>query len=628
MKRGFSISTKIWLSLSILIFGYLVSMIFGFVNGKKIEAGLHIVSEHVFLAARQSQLALLAFNEQIKCSDDAVVLGESSFIDCAKEKENNVRGALETIIRLEGIAPDKKKRLQQILSKFNRFSSSSHEIYIQLSSLLESTSLFGGDEFTDKDKQLEARAFELAQETKLLLIEFTNWSNDFADLLKKELSDISLNTMRQRFLNLIVFFVVVMIALSLISIIVKHSISKPLEKTFMLENAVEQSIDGIAVADHLGKVGFVNKAWAKLHGYEPSDLIGKHVSFFYSEEEYQSQVIPFMKMVEAEGAHEGEIRHRKKNGEEFVSMMTATLLWEINHQPTKIMIVARDITEKKKQEKELIEARDEAEEANKALQESLELIKRTQQHLVESEKMASLGGLVAGVAHEINTPVGVGVTASSFLEDKTKIFQELVREDRLKRSDLDSYLKVASESSSIIYKNLNRAADLIKSFKQVAVDQSGEVKRKFKLKQYTDELFISLGPKIRKTPHKITIHCPEDLEIDRYPGIYSQIITNFVMNSLNHGFEENQEGVITIDIRKEGGELLINYADNGKGMEKETLKKIFDPFFTTSRGQGGTGLGMHIVYNLVTMTLGGKIRCFSRPGEGTTFSIRIPFSKS
>jgi len=624
MNRGFSISTKIWLSLSILVFGYLISMVFGFVNGQKIESSLNIVSEHLFPAARQSQLALLAFKEQIKCYDDAVVLGEPAFIDAAEQKASNVRGALKKIIKLKGIDQDKKKRLMQTLSRFNRFSSSSHETYIQLSTFLESTAIFGGNDFTEKDKRLEGRAFELAQETKLLLIEFTNWSNEFAELLKKELSDISSNTMRQRFLNLIVFIVVVVVALSLISIIVKRSISRPLEKTFMLENAVEQSIDGIVVSDHLGKVSFVNQAWAKMHGYEQSDLIGKHISFFYPEEEFQTRVIPLIRKVEAEGAHAGEIQHKKKNGDEFISMMTATLLKEIDYKQIRIMTVARDITERKKQEKELIEARDDAEEANKALQESLEFIKRTQQHLVESEKMASLGGLVAGVAHEINTPVGVGVTASSFLEDKTKLFQKLISDGRLKRSDLEKYLKVAAESSSIIHKNLNRAADLIKSFKQVAVDQSGEVKRKFKPKQYTDELFISLRPKIKKTSHKIRINCLEELEIDSYPGIYSQIITNFVMNSLTHGFEEDEEGLITINIKKEGEELLIEYSDDGKGMEGETLKRIFDPFFTTSRGMGGTGLGMHIVYNLVTMTLGGKIKCFSRPREGTTFSIRIP----
>jgi len=624
MNRGFSISTKIWLSLSILVFGYLVSMVFGFVNGQKIESSLNIVSEHLFPAARQSQLALLAFKEQIKCYDDAVVLGEPAFIDSAEQKAVDVRGALKNIIKLKGIDQDKKKRLRQTVSKFDRFSSSSHEVYIQLSTFLESTAIFGGDDFTDKDKLLEGRAFELAQETKLLLIEFTSWSNEFAELLKKELSDISSNTMRQRFLNLIVFILVVVVALSLISIIVKRSISRPLEKTFMLENAVEQSVDGIAVSDHLGKISFVNQAWARMHGYEQSDLIGKHISVFYSEQEFQTRVIPFMEKVEVEGAHAGEIRHKKKDGDRFISMMTATLLKEIDHKQTRIMTVTRDITKRKKQEKELIEARDDAEEANKALQESLEFIKRTQQHLVESEKMASLGGLVAGVAHEINTPVGVGVTASSFLEDKTKLFKRLIVDDSLKRSDLEKYLKVAYESSGIIHKNLNRAADLIKSFKQVAVDQSGEVKRKFKPKQYTDELFISLRPKIKKTPHKIRINCPEDLEIDSYPGIYSQIITNFVMNSLNHGFKEDEEGLIMIDIKKNGEELLIDYSDNGKGMEGETLKKIFDPFFTTSRGLGGTGLGMHIVYNLVTMALKGKIKCFSRPGEGTTFSIRLP----
>ncbi|RPJ77634.1 MAG: PAS domain-containing sensor histidine kinase, partial [Deltaproteobacteria bacterium] len=412
--------------------------------------------------------------------------------------------------------------------------------------------------------------------------------------------------------------------LSLIAIIVKRSISRPLEKTFMLEKAVEQSIDGICVSDLSGKISFVNQAWAKMHQYSQSDLIGKHISLFFSEENFQTDIIPFLKKVEQEGAYEGEMRHRKQGGEEFISLMTATLMKENDREHTRLMAVARDITIRKQQERELLEAKDKAEEANRALQESLEFIKRTQQHLVESEKMASLGGLVAGVAHEINTPVGVGVTASSFLEDKTKVFSEKVKNGDLKRSDLEKYLGVATEASSIIHKNLNRAADLIRSFKQVAVDQSGEVKRLFKLKQYTDELFISLRPKMKRTSHKVLIHCPDDLSIDSFPGVFSQIITNFVFNSLTHGFEEKEEGLITLDIWEEEGDLFIIYKDNGKGMEEITLKKIFDPFFTTKRGQGGTGLGMHIVYNLVTITLGGQITCQSSPGNGTQFSIRIP----
>jgi PAS domain S-box-containing protein len=610
--------------LSILVFGYLISMVFGFVLGQKMELRLNIASEQFFPATRQSQLALLAFKEQIKYYDDAVVLGEPSFIDSAEYKANNVRNALEVIISLEGIPQDKKEGLKKTLDRFNEFTASSLTVYTKLSSFLDSSDNFEGYNTSEKDMLLRGKAYKLAQDTKDLRIELTNWSNEFADLLKRELADISLSTMRQRYLGLIVFAVVVVTALSLIAIIVKRSISRPLEKTFMLEKAVEQSIDGIAVSDLSGKISFVNQAWAKMHQYTQPDLIGKHISLFYSEEHFQTDVIPFLKKVEQEGAYAGEIRHRKHDGEEFISLMTATLMKENDREHTRLMTVARDITIRKQQERELLEAKDNAEAANRALQESLEFIKRTQQHLVESEKMASLGGLVAGVAHEINTPVGVGVTASSFLEDKTKVFSEKVKNGDLKRSDLEKYLGVATEASSIIHKNLNRAADLIRSFKQVAVDQSGEVKRTFKLKQYIDELFISLRPKLKRTSHQVQIHCPDDLAIDSFPGVFSQVITNFVFNSLTHGFEEKEEGLITLDIWAEEGDLFVIYKDNGKGMEETTLKKIFDPFFTTKRGQGGTGLGMHIVYNLVTITLGGQITCQSSPGNGTQFSIRIP----
>jgi PAS domain S-box-containing protein len=624
MKREFSISLKIWLSLSILVFGYMISVVLGFVLGQKMESRLNIASEHLFPATRQSQLALLAFKEQIKYYDDAVVLGEPSFIDSAEYKANNVRNALEIIIGLNGIPQGKKESLKKTLDRFNEFTSSSLSVYAKLSSFLESSDDFEGYNTSERDLLLRGKAYKLAQDTKDLRIELTNWSNEFADLLKKELADISLSTMRQRYLGLIVFAVVVVTALSLIAIIVKRSISRPLEKTFMLEKAVEQSIDGIFVSDLSGMISFVNQAWAKMHQYSQADLIGKHISFFFSEEHFQTDVIPFLKKVEQEGAYAGEMRHRKQDGEEFISLMTATLMKENDHENTRLMAVARDITIRKQQERELLEAKDNAEAASQALQESLEFIKRTQQHLVESEKMASLGGLVAGVAHEINTPVGVGVTASSFLEDKTKVFSEKVKNGDLKRSDLVKYLGVATEASSIIHKNLNRAADLIRSFKQVAVDQSGEVKRTFKLKQYTDELFISLRPKLKRTSHKVQIHCPDDLAIDSFPGVFSQIITNFVFNSLSHGFEEKEEGLITLNIWEEEGDLFVIYKDNGKGMEETTLKKIFDPFFTTKRGQGGTGLGMHIVYNLVTITLGGQITCQSSPGNGTQFSIRIP----
>ncbi|MCP4347627.1 MAG: GAF domain-containing protein [Desulfobacterales bacterium] len=262
-------------------------------------------------------------------------------------------------------------------------------------------------------------------------------------------------------------------------------------------------------------------------------------------------------------------------------------------------------------------------ERTSQLEESLEHLKKTQDQLVQSEKMAALGGLVAGVAHEINTPVGIGVTEASFLQEKTKFFSEAYTSGNLKRSDFEKYIKNAIGASDSILSNLERAAELITSFKQVAVDQSSEERRRFVLKTYISEILLSLHSKYKKTSHTIAVNCPEDLEIDSYPGVFSQVITNFVTNSLIHGFEGIEKGEIVFDISAEGDELLFRYSDNGRGMDDECLRQVFEPFFTTKRTRGGTGLGMHVVYNLVTQRLGGHLKCKSTPGEGTSFLIKM-----
>ena len=162
------------------------------------------------------------------------------------------------------------------------------------------------------------------------------------------------------------------------------------------------------------------------------------------------------------------------------------------------------------------------------------------------------------------------------------------------------------------------------------MDQSEVEHRKFNVKQYIDDVLVSLGPNFRQNRHAVSVQCPDDLEVESYPGVFSQVITNLLMNSLQHGFDHIDDGKISIDINKneKSDELLIDYHDNGKGMNKEAEKKVFEPFFTTKRGQGGTGLGMHIVYNLVTQALGGKILCKSSLGKGTLFSISLPLTPS
>ncbi len=261
--------------------------------------------------------------------------------------------------------------------------------------------------------------------------------------------------------------------------------------------------------------------------------------------------------------------------------------------------------------------------ANQRLRETLDQLRHTQDQLVQTEKMASLGGLVAGVAHEINTPVGIGVTAASTLCARARELRLEYQEDRLTAKGLQRFLDLAEQSTNIILSNLERAANLIQSFKQVAVDQSSLDHRRFRVREYTEEILLSLKPKLKHSAVNVHLECPADLRIDSYPGLYSQILTNLVMNSLIHAYEEGQAGTIRVSITPTDEGLQLTYSDDGKGIPPEHREKVFEPFFTTRRSAGGSGLGLHIVYNLVTQQLGGQISCESAPGKGTTFHIEI-----
>jgi two-component system NtrC family sensor kinase len=261
------------------------------------------------------------------------------------------------------------------------------------------------------------------------------------------------------------------------------------------------------------------------------------------------------------------------------------------------------------------------------LQIALESLQSAQDKLIQSEKMGALGSLVAGVSHEINTPVGIGVTAVSYLEQKTSEFTTLYQQNKMKKSDLDQFLESVAETAAMIHNNLQRASELVHSFKQVSADQTSEIKRTFYLKEYMDGVVVSLGPALKKTKHRIIVHCDRSLELYSYPGALSQIMTNLIMNSVIHGYEPDEEGNLIFNVNSDFNHIHVVYSDDGTGMPQDVLDKIFDPFFTTKRGKGGTGLGMNIVYNLVTQSLGGTISSYSSMGRGTLFSIEIPIEE-
>jgi predicted ATPase/signal transduction histidine kinase len=260
------------------------------------------------------------------------------------------------------------------------------------------------------------------------------------------------------------------------------------------------------------------------------------------------------------------------------------------------------------------------------LSQTLETLKTTQKQLVESEKMAALGGLVAGVAHEINTPIGTSITLASTLADETKIFSQAVATGQIKRSLINNYLEVAETSTQLMLANLHRAGKLIQSFKQIATGQENLERQKFNLKLYLEEISMSLAPKLKQTPHTLIVVGDENIIIDSYAGALAQIMTNLVINSLTHAYPKEEAGQLRFDIHREGEQVKIVYSDDGSGIEAANLGKIFEPFFTTARHRGGTGLGLNIVYNLVTQKLQGTISVHSEVGLGTQFMITLPHS--
>ncbi|MCK5524971.1 MAG: AAA family ATPase [Thiomargarita sp.] len=263
------------------------------------------------------------------------------------------------------------------------------------------------------------------------------------------------------------------------------------------------------------------------------------------------------------------------------------------------------------------------------LNNKVEELTQTRNELVQSEKMASLGRLVAGFAHEVNTPIGVAVGSASVLQRKSKLINKLLDEEEVDEEELISALEKIDEAAKLTLSNLKRAADLISRFKRTAVDQTSEEIRRFDVKSIIEDVINTLHNKFKQTAISIQLDCLEHLNIYSVPGTLEQILTNLMMNSLIHGFEEGKKnGRIIIAIRLEDARLLINYSDTGKGISPDALEKVFEPFFTTHRAHGGTGLGLYICYNLVTSQLHGTMTCESRLNKGVTFKIEFPVALS
>jgi PAS domain S-box-containing protein len=366
----------------------------------------------------------------------------------------------------------------------------------------------------------------------------------------------------------------------------------------------ENANDVIWATDLLFKISYISPSIERLRGYTPEEIMEQTLEEILTPASIELATRVFVRELELEKKEERKNLNTVLDLE-FLRKDGTTVLLENNVSPLKdergnvigLFGISRDITEQRKVE----------------------------QQLLRSEKLSSLGDMVAGVSHEVSTPLGAGLLSASYLQDLSEELTDLCWTGKLQLPDVKKYTEKISKSSAMIVSNLERASELLNSFKNVAVDQLIIEKRSFNIRKNLEETLSSLKPQYKRTPHKILLECPDDLMIHNYPGTFSQITTNLVMNSLVHGFEGVEKGEIRITIRKQGNILLLHFRDTGRGMDEAVLKKIYDPFFTTKRNRGGTGLGLHIVHNLVCQTLMGQITCISSPGKGTEFQIKIPF---
>lgn len=261
---------------------------------------------------------------------------------------------------------------------------------------------------------------------------------------------------------------------------------------------------------------------------------------------------------------------------------------------------------------------------NDELYKALDSLQAANKEIIEATKSNLTSQLIAGVAHEINNPVGIMLTTTTFLLQEIENFRELYAEGNLKKADLDSFIELISEVTQNTQRNLNNTVSLIHNFKEVAVDQTSLRLRSFDLKSYLEEVISTLKPAFKHKKIDLLLECPSDILLNSYPGAYSQIFTNLILNSIKHGFKEDEEGTISIQVTHQERLLVMNYQDNGCGVATEDLPQLFTPFFSTEHNRGGSGLGLSVVKNLIEKTLLGTVTCSSAPQQGIQFCITLP----
>lgn len=397
----------------------------------------------------------------------------------------------------------------------------------------------------------------------------------------------------------------------------------------------DSAAEGIIVTDRDNQIILVNPAFEAITGYSVNEVLGRNPRLLNSGRQGAAFYQALWERLLETGHWKGELWNLRKDGAMYLQKTSIAIIRDVDGRPFRHVSLVFDATDEWRKEQEIhdltisleqrvIERTRSLNESNRQLNEALATLERAKDDLVRSEKLAALGMLVAGVAHEMNTPIGNSLTVATTLSERTHEVRQLFQAERLKRSEFADFLDASDRAGEMLVHSMQRAHDLIVNFKQVAVDQTSENRRSFDLATIIDENLLILRPGFRRLPYEIRVDVPRGIEMNSYPGPLGQVVSNIVGNGMQHAFEGRSSGELTITAASDGGTVTLVIADNGIGMDKNVRQRAFDPFFTTKFGRGGSGLGLHIVFNIVTGVLGGKIELESAPGKGSRFVIRLP----
>lgn len=443
----------------------------------------------------------------------------------------------------------------------------------------------------------------------------------------------------------VVFTASVLILFCLMAWILRSHIKKLRQSEISLRNSefkffeiFQRSPAPLSIMDFdLKRVEAVNDAMLKLIGYSKEEALGLLRN--YKEKLWVDDASrrEFVRLLRTENQVDGFEALLRRGDGKIINTLFSARLYETGAGSKNMYILSQiDVTQQREIEQQIRELNAELEQrvssrthklelSNAELADALSSLKKMQSELIRSEKLASLGSLVAGIAHELNTPIGNAVTIASTIQDESKRLQSEVLGGKLRRGSFDNFLGQIEYGSDVLLRSLTRAADLIRGFKNVAVDQTSDMRRLFDLKQILEEIILTNAPLYRKTGFSVESDLEAGIVLDSFPGAVGQIVTNLISNSVAHGFDGRINGKMHVATRRTpDGQVKLSFTDDGIGITASDLKRVFDPFFTTKLGQGGSGLGMNIVYNLVTDILGGTINIASDIGHGTTITIISP----